>query len=52
MIGLSAALSMLFNGRHAGISGILGGLLTAGGWRDELSAVESLIAYELRRVVP
>jgi uncharacterized protein len=34
MIGLSAALFMLLNGRIAGISGILGGLLTAGGWRD------------------
>ena len=31
MIGLSAALFMLLNGRIAGISGILGGLLTAGG---------------------
>ena len=34
VIGLSAALFMLFNGRIAGISGVLGGLLTAGGWRD------------------
>jgi uncharacterized membrane protein YedE/YeeE len=29
MIGLSAALFMLLNGRIAGISGVLGGLLTS-----------------------
>ena len=34
MIGLSAALFMLLNGRIAGISGLLGGLLTADGWRE------------------
>lgn len=37
LIGLSAALLMLFNGRRAGISGITGGLLSPGcvdnGWR-------------------
>ena len=32
MIGLAAALLILFNGRIAGISGIMGGLL---GWRKE-----------------
>jgi uncharacterized protein len=33
LIGLSAALMLAFNGRIAGISGILGGLLEAGeGW--------------------
>ena len=32
MIGLAAALLILFNGRIAGISGIMGGLL---GWRNE-----------------
>ncbi|WP_438397043.1 YeeE/YedE family protein [Caballeronia sp. DA-9] len=34
LIGLSAALFMLLNGRIAGISGLLGGLLTADGWRE------------------
>lgn len=34
MIGLSAALFMLLNGRIAGVSGILGGLLSVDGWRE------------------
>lgn len=34
LIGLSAALLILFNGRIAGISGILGGLLTANSRRE------------------
>ncbi|QIN64587.1 hypothetical protein SBC1_46270 (plasmid) [Caballeronia sp. SBC1] len=46
MIGLSAALFMLLNGHIAGISGVLGGLLTAGGWRDgwRISFVAGLFA--------
>ena len=49
MIGLSAALLMLFTGRIAGISGILGGCLTIGandrGWR--LAFIAGLIAAPL-----
>ena len=58
MIGLSAALFMLFNGRVAGISGVLGGLLTADGWRDvwRVSFVAGLLAapvlYVLMRPLP
>src|SRR5258708_38635949 len=58
MIGLSAALFMLLNGRIAGISGVLGGLLTADGWRDGWrgSFVAGLLAapvlYVLMRPLP
>lgn len=58
MIGLSAALFMLLNGRIAGISGVLGGLLTADGWRDgwRVSFVAGLLAapvlYVLMRPLP
>ncbi|SOE94956.1 hypothetical protein SAMN05414139_07804 [Burkholderia sp. D7] len=58
MIGLSAALFILLNGRIAGISGVLGGLLTAGGWRDRwrISFVAGLLAapllYVLTRPLP
>jgi hypothetical protein len=49
LIGLSAALLMLFTGRIAGISGILGGCLVAGaGDRDwRLAFVAGLIAAPL-----
>src|SRR5271167_2469767 len=49
LIGLSAVLLMLFNGRIAGISGILGGLLNTGtsdrAWR--LAFIAGLIAAPL-----
>src|SRR4051812_49157362 len=49
LIGLSSALLMLLAGRIAGISGILGGSLTAGaadrGWR--LSFIAGLVAAPL-----
>jgi hypothetical protein len=34
LIGLAAVLLLAFNGRIAGISGILGGLITSTGWGD------------------
>lgn len=34
LIGLAAALLLALNGRIAGISGILGGLITATAWRE------------------
>lgn len=48
LIGLASALLMLLAGRLAGVSGILGGLLTAGserGWR--LAFIAGLIAAAL-----
>jgi uncharacterized membrane protein YedE/YeeE len=45
MIGLSAALFMLLNGRIAGISGVLGGLLTAG-------LLAAPVLYVLTRPLP
>ncbi|MBX6763747.1 MAG: YeeE/YedE family protein [Rubrobacteraceae bacterium] len=39
LIGISAALLMLFEGRVAGISGIVGGLLRPLGWRGGWRAV-------------
>lgn len=58
LIGLAAALLVLFNGRIAGVSGVLGGLLRprAGetGWR--LAFVAGLVAapllYSLAAVLP
>ncbi|ODT63554.1 MAG: YeeE/YedE [Nitrosomonadales bacterium SCN 54-20] len=49
IIGLAAALLILFNGRIAGISGIVGGMLTADrgdvGWR--IAFVSGLVAAPL-----
>ncbi|HVG51565.1 MAG TPA: YeeE/YedE family protein [Xanthobacteraceae bacterium] len=48
LIGLSAALMMILTGRIAGISGILGGLLTTGGdysWR--IAFIAGLLAAPL-----
>jgi len=49
LIGLSAVLLMLLNGRIAGVSGIAGGLLTpvAGDWGWRLAFVLGLIAGPL-----
>lgn len=46
LIGLSAALFALFNGRIAGISGLLGGLLNPlkGEWQWRLAFVLSMLA--------
>jgi len=58
MIGLSAALLIFLNGRIAGISGVLGGLLSADGWRDgwRVAFVAGLLAapvlYGLLRPLP
>jgi len=58
MIGLSAALLIFLNGRIAGISGVLGGLLSADGWRDgwRVAFVAGLLAapvlYVLLRPLP
>jgi uncharacterized membrane protein YedE/YeeE len=58
LIGLSAALLILFNGRIAGISGIVGGLLRPGrgdiGWRMAflLGLVLAPVAYALVHPLP
>ena len=58
LIGLSAALFVLFNGRIAGISGILGGLLRASrgdvGWRVAFIAglVGAPLLYGLFATLP
>jgi uncharacterized membrane protein YedE/YeeE len=58
LIGLSAALLVLFNGRIAGISGILGGLLRPGrgdiAWRVAflLGLVLAPLAYALVQPLP
>jgi uncharacterized membrane protein YedE/YeeE len=45
LIGLSACLLLLFNGRIAGVSGILGGLIfAAADWRWRLAFLLGLIA--------
>ena len=62
LIGVAAAALMLFNGRIAGISGIVGGLLRSGtgaeagkrGWRIAfvLGLVAAPLAYRLFAVLP
>lgn len=58
LIGLAAALLVLFNGRIAGISGVLGGLLRPVrgdlGWRVAfvLGLVASPVAYAVFAAVP
>jgi uncharacterized membrane protein YedE/YeeE len=58
LIGLSAALFVLFNGRIAGVSGILGGLLRPGvgdiGWRVAflLGLVLAPLAYATVHPLP
>jgi uncharacterized membrane protein YedE/YeeE len=58
LIGLSAALFVLFNGRVAGVSGILGGLLRPGvgdiGWRVAflLGLVLAPLAYATVHPLP
>ncbi|MEI7431540.1 MAG: YeeE/YedE family protein, partial [Betaproteobacteria bacterium] len=58
LIGLAAALMILFNGRVAGISGIVSGLLkpTPAEWKWRLAFVFGLIAapwvYQLVAVLP
>ncbi|MGH6980729.1 MAG: YeeE/YedE family protein [Stellaceae bacterium] len=49
LIGLSVALLMLFNGRQAGISGILGNFLVfqRGEWRWEIAFLVGLVAAPL-----
>ena len=55
LIGLAAVLLLAFNGRIAGISGILGGLITSTGWGDRFwrcaisSACLRVQAYTLLR---
>lgn len=46
LIGLSAALFVLFNGRIAGISGVLGGLIS-GMWRPKAGDVSWRLAFVL-----
>lgn len=58
LIGLAAAALMLFNGRIAGISGIVGGLLRSGadqrGWRIAfvLGLTAAPLAYQLFAALP
>jgi uncharacterized membrane protein YedE/YeeE len=58
LIGLAAAAFVLFNGRIAGISGILGGLLRAGrgdaGWRVAFLAglIAAPVLYRLVATLP
>ena len=58
LIGLAAAALLLFNGRIAGVSGIVGGLLRSGaegyGWRLAfvLGLIAAPLAYQLFAVLP